>query len=380
MDLFSTFRLIYLIGAANALFFSFLIFSKKKRTLADKILSWWLIVLFGQLIIPTLYLTNINLYYNYAGIEIIFYVFHPLFLYWYVKATIGQINKWKGIIWQLITIVLYEVFSFSFFLYPAKVRLLFIEGKELFPLYYFPIAILITAYFAYFIYASYKLLKDYKDKVLQVYSYRESVDLLWLRRLIGSFATICILIFPLGLIAYFGFHSMVFTDYYFFVTLVLFIFFLGFWGYQQGEIFYINGNSSSAEEAKLEISEEIPAENHYIEKHYKQEALQLRELMKKEKPYLEPSLTIHDLAAKMEMPAHQLSKVINKEFRCNFFEFINKYRIEDFKQRAFSTDYKNMTILAIALDCGFNSKSAFNRIFKDVTGLTPGDYIKNHKQ
>ena len=57
------------------------------------------------------------------------------------------------------------------------------------------------------------------------------------------------------------------------------------------------------------------------------------------KKYLEPSLTIHDLAAKMKMPAHQLSKVINKEFRCNFFEFINKYRIEDFKQRAFSTDY-----------------------------------------
>ena len=380
MDLLSTFRLIYLIGAANALFFSFLVFSKKNKTLADKILAWWLIVLFGQLIIPTLYLTNINLYYHFAGIEIIFYVFHPLFLYWYVKVTIGQINKWKGITWQIIAIVLYEVFSFSFFQYPAKERLLFIEGKELFPFYYLPIAILITVYFAYLIYASYILLKDYKDNVLQVYSFRENVDLLWLRRLVGLFAGICILIFPLGLIAYFGFHSMVFTDYYFFVTLVVFIFFLGFWGYQQGEVFNINSNSKPAEQEISEISESNTSENQHNEKHFKLEALLLRELMKKEKPYLEPSLTIHDLAAKMEMPAHQLSKVINKEFRCNFFEFINKYRIDDFKQRAFSPNYKNMTILAIALDCGFNSKSAFNRIFKDVTGLTPGDYIKNHKQ
>ncbi|MHB9142976.1 MAG: helix-turn-helix domain-containing protein [Paludibacter sp.] len=377
MDLFSTFRLIYLIGAANALFFSMLVFSKKNKKLADKILAWWLIVLFGQLIIPTLYLTDINLYYHFAGIEIIFYVFHPLFLYWYVKTTIGQINKWKGIVWQFTVVVLYEVFSLSFFIYPAKERLLFIEGKELFPLYYFPIAILITIYFVYLIYATYKLLKDYKDNVLQVYSYRENVDLLWLRRIVGLFAGICVLIFPLGLIAYYGFHSMVFTDYYFFITLVVFIFFLGFWGYQQGEVFNINGNSRLIEE---ENTESVPNENQHNEKHFKREALQLKELMIKEKPYLEPSLTIHDLAAKMEMPAHQLSKVINKEFHCNFFEFINKYRIDDFKQRALSNDYKNMTILAIALDCGFNSKSAFNRIFKDVTGLTPGEYIKNHKK
>ncbi len=293
---------------------------------------------------------------------------------------IGQANKWKGIRGQLIIIVVYEICSLAFFLFPAKERLLFIEGKELFPLYYFPFAILVTVYFAYLIYATYKLLKDYKDNVLQVYSYRENVDLLWLRRLIGLFAGICVLIFPLGLIAYYGFHSMIFTDYYFFVTLVIFIFFLGFWGYQQGEIFNINGNSNNIENEDTEDIENIPAENHQNERRYLKEASQLTALMAKDKPYLNPTLTIHDLATGMNMPAHQLSKVINREFHCNFFEFINKYRIEDFKQRAFSPEYKNLTILAVALDCGFNSKSAFNRIFKDMTGLTPGDFIKNHKQ
>ncbi|MDD3320264.1 MAG: AraC family transcriptional regulator [Paludibacter sp.] len=376
MDLLVTFRLIYLVGSAFALFFCFLIFSKKNKTIADKILGWWLVILFGQLIIPTLYLTNLNLYYNFAGIEIIFYVFHPLFLNLYVKATIGQLKKWKGIGWHIAAIVFYELFGLSFFLIPASERLLLIEGKELLPLYFIPFVIFIAGYFAYLIFSTFKLLKNYKDNVLQVYSYRENVDLLWLRRLLGLFATICLLIFPLGLFSYYGLHSMAFTDYYFFVTLVIFIFFLGFWGYQQGEVFNISGRTYVDNE---ENSDEPPVENHIVEKHYKAEAVQLKDLMKDEKLYLNPTLSIHDLADSMKMPAHQLSKVINKEFHCNFFEFVNKYRIEEFKQRAYSSDYKNMTILAIALDCGFNSKSAFNRIFKDMIGLTPGDYIKHHK-
>ena len=376
MDLLSTFRLIYLVGAANALFFSSLIFSKNNKTIADKILGWWLIILFLQLIIPTLYLANLDLNYKYAGLEITLYIFHPLFLFYYVKTTLGQKLKRKRFYWNIIAVILYEVFSFSFFLFPAKERLLFIEGKELLPFFYIPICILIFVYLGYYIRISYKLLKDYKDNVLQVYSYRQNVDLLWLRRLTILFIAISLLIFPLWFISYYGFHSMALTDYFFFITLVIFIFFLGFWGYQQGEIFNINENSNTDNSKP----EHIQPKNQQNEKHFKQEALQLKELMKTEKSYLEPSLTIHDLAAKMDMPAHLLSKVINKEFHCNFFEFVNKYRIEDFKQRAFSTKYKNLTILAIALDCGFNSKSAFNRIFKDVTGLTPGSYIKSHKQ
>jgi AraC-like DNA-binding protein len=100
--------------------------------------------------------------------------------------------------------------------------------------------------------------------------------------------------------------------------------------------------------------------------------------MELNKPFLNPQLTIHDLARDLKVPPHLLSKIINKEFHSNFFEFVNKYRIEEFKKKAFLKECKNLTILAVALDCGFNSKSAFNRIFKDYTGITPGDFIKHH--
>jgi AraC-like DNA-binding protein len=376
MQLLKIFRLFYLLGAVNALFFSILIFSKKSRTLADKILGFWLIILSAQLIIPFLYLIDISTYYQYAGIEIAFYAFHPVLLYFYVRATIGRMPGLRFILWNIVLIVFTELAGLSFMLFPAKERLRFIEGVELVPLVYLPFILFMIVYFYYYVYASYKTLKDYKDKVLQIYSYRENVDLLWLRRLVLLFGGITISIFPIGLVSYYYFHSMVFADYLFFVMLVIFIFFLGYWGYQEGRVFNFNNDFESYDTGGKNIHQ---ANNHTVIKKYKQEAVQLKEVMLSNKPYIEPSLTIYDLARMIDIPAHQLSKVINSEFHCNFFEFVNSYRIEEFKQKAFSRDYKNLTILAIALECGFNSKSAFNRIFKDSTGFTPGEYIKHHK-
>lgn len=375
MHILSLFRLFYLIGAAFAIFFSLLVFSKKNKTTADKILGIWLVILFTQLFIPFLYLTNIDVYYRYAGCEIVFYAFHPFLLYLYVKTTLGKLPGFNVLFWNSLIIVVSELFGLSFLLYTPKERLLFIEGKMLLPLIYLPMIVLMVGYFTYNIYASYKLLKDYKSKVLQVYSYRENVELLWLRRIVVLFGLISFLVFPLGFISYYVFHSIVFADYFFFVTLVIFIFLLGYWGYQQGSVFSFNNLNDSSEPENLNGSTVQPSNN----KQFKKEAIQVQETMRNKKPYLDSALTIHDLARMVDMPPHLLSKVINKEFHSNFFECINNYRIEEFKQRAFKPEYKNMTILGIALECGFNSKSAFNRIFKDSTGLTPGDFIKNHK-
>ena len=184
MQLLKIFRLFYLLGAVNAIFFSILIFSKKSRTLADKILGFWLIILSAQLIIPFLYLIDIGTYYHYAGFEIAFYAFHPVLLYFYVRATIGRMPGRRFILWNIFLIVLTELAGLSFMLFPAKERLRFIEGVELVPLVYLPFILFMIVYFYYYVYASYKTLKDYKDKVLQIYSYRENVDLLWLRRLV----------------------------------------------------------------------------------------------------------------------------------------------------------------------------------------------------
>jgi len=96
--------------------------------------------------------------------------------------------------------------------------------------------------------------------------------------------------------------------------------------------------------------------------------------MNESKPYLDPDLTLAGLSAMLNLPQHHLSRVINEHYGNNFFDFINRYRIEEVKQRIPDPAYGNLTLLGIAFDCGFNSKSAFNRLFRKYTGITPSEY------
>jgi|SRR6218665_220409 len=101
--------------------------------------------------------------------------------------------------------------------------------------------------------------------------------------------------------------------------------------------------------------------------------------MENEKPFLDPSLAIDGLAAQLDVKRHHLSQVINQEFGQNFFEFINKYRVTEFKEQVKKTDNAHLSILGLAFDCGFNSKATFNQVFKKVEGITPSAFLKQIK-
>lgn len=108
-------------------------------------------------------------------------------------------------------------------------------------------------------------------------------------------------------------------------------------------------------------------------------AKKLHLFMENENPYLNSELKTHELATMLDVTPHYLSKIINQEFKVNFYNFINKYRVEEFKKRAIQKENKNLTLTAIAQEVGFNSKSSFNRIFKTVTSTTPSEFIKKHQ-
>lgn len=107
---------------------------------------------------------------------------------------------------------------------------------------------------------------------------------------------------------------------------------------------------------------------------------QLSKIMIEMKPYLDPYLTLRDLAEKLGIPANHLSQLLNKGFDQNFSEFVNQYRLEHFKKEAQKTEKQNFTLLAIAFESGFNSKSVFNSFFKKSTGTTPSKYLKSVRQ
>lgn len=99
------------------------------------------------------------------------------------------------------------------------------------------------------------------------------------------------------------------------------------------------------------------------------------EYMVRQKPYANPSLTIHELAGSLKIPPHVLSRVINDGFGKNFFDFVNEYRVDEFKRRMSNPRAKQHTLLSLAFEVGFNSKTAFNRAFKKLTNQTPKEYF-----
>lgn len=96
-----------------------------------------------------------------------------------------------------------------------------------------------------------------------------------------------------------------------------------------------------------------------------------------EKPYLNPSLSLRDMANQVEIHPNQLSWLLNENLGKKFNEFINYYRLDHFKELAKQPENSNITILGLAYESGFNSKTVFNTFFKKELGITPVEYLKS---
>lgn len=106
----------------------------------------------------------------------------------------------------------------------------------------------------------------------------------------------------------------------------------------------------------------------------------LLKLLKEQKPYLDSSLTLDVLAKLTNTTKHRLSQVLNTRLKKSYLELINDHRVAEVQQRLANPKMHHFTIAAIAFDCGFNSVSAFNEIFKKKTGSTPSKYREESHQ
>lgn len=103
----------------------------------------------------------------------------------------------------------------------------------------------------------------------------------------------------------------------------------------------------------------------------------VKTLMESNKAYLNPELNLSDLAVDANMSRAQLSEIINTGFGKNFNDFVNGYRVEAFKSMLKENKHKQLSLLGIALECGFNSKATFNCVFKKLTKHSPTEYLKS---
>ena len=129
--------------------------------------------------------------------------------------------------------------------------------------------------------------------------------------------------------------------------------------------------------------------NYKQKKKYKQSLLdtdeiknyskELELIMEDYKLYLNPDLSLKDLASYLELPANYVSQLLNLGFQKNFSEYVNSYRVNEFKERILLEENKGLTIMAVAYDSGFNSKTVFNTFFKKIEGTTPNSYLRSNQ-
>lgn len=103
--------------------------------------------------------------------------------------------------------------------------------------------------------------------------------------------------------------------------------------------------------------------------------VRLKNAMEKERLFLDPDLTLKNVADHVKMASSELSMLINRGTGKNFNDFINAYRVEEVKKQIINGEHISKSLLGIAYNCGFNSKATFNRAFKKLTHISPSEYI-----
>lgn len=371
-------KYIFLIAAFNALFFAILILQKNK-VLYDKILIYWLIYL-GLYTGSYAFLSDILFtdYHLLSASFISLLMLHGPFLYLYISALIDedyQFNKMSLL--HFIPFVLFNIFILVSPLFPeivGSIRLDHVENEQgnslLFDLFLILTALSGPVYFI----LSIRLFKIFDINIFNNFSTTENINLDWLRKLVYSFAIIWT-----GLIVFATIHhvfhlfSWIFCTHGLFLSLSVFIILIGYFGLKQKEIFihFPDQTIEYVTEKKTKYATVLLNETEV-----EQYVSKIKKFMEKDKPYMDADLTLSGLATKLKIPSHHLSRVINENFGMNFFDFINQYRIEAVKAKIDNPEFDNVSFLTIAFESGFNTKSAFNRVFKKMTGVTPSVYKK----
>ncbi|MFY0594454.1 helix-turn-helix domain-containing protein [Roseivirga sp.] len=220
------------------------------------------------------------------------------------------------------------------------------------------------------------LLFKHKQKIEGEFSNLNGVDMAWLRNwiilsLVGFWFSFAII--WSGSFQWIDFTTS-FKSVAFMITINIGI--IGFFGLKQTSIF-ISQPKVSDGSASLKVTEQ-KYQNSKLDQSTSSEILsKVTDHMTLAKPYLDTQLSLETLANQTGLGKHELSQVINEQLGINFFTFVNQYRVQEFKNMLNDQKFAHYTILGIALESGFNSKSTFNSIFKKLEGSTPGTYKKS---
>ncbi|MFK7920430.1 MAG: helix-turn-helix domain-containing protein [Bacteroidia bacterium] len=219
--------------------------------------------------------------------------------------------------------------------------------------------------------------RQYRRRIVEELSYADAVRYNWMQKYL--IALLVILSLRIGFfIAYpnYGAFGPKFWYYFFFAALAYYIAFEAYaHGLKSGIAPFFstlasqNDRSVLAESPPKEVKAPLAGEAFSAGKK------QILALMESEKMYQNPTLSLNDVAQTLNITSKQVSQIINQGFEMNFNDFVNHYRVNAFKEHIARGEHEKFTLLSIALSCGFNSKTTFNRVFKRNTGITPLQFV-----
>jgi AraC-like DNA-binding protein len=361
---FSLIQILLFLGAAQGFFLAFILVSTRQgNKKANRLLASILFIFCLNIVIHTISHRpySFSVPHHEVIITLIFFLFGPLF-FLYTNYLTAQRNQQKGqtyahfipfLVCLFLTIPFYSVSL----------------DQEKLPVILEILAYLVVFHVMFYMGWTVKILIRHSRKIRESFSSLDKINLNWLR-----FLTI---IFTLTWLAAIYFDSQIKSshdwDYVWLLVSVL-MYLIGYFGLRQPEVF------SGVVESDFSLSKEE-------KKKYKKSALsddaaeiyldKLLKYMQDHKPYLNSNITLPELAQHISISIHHLSQVINDRLQQNFFEFINKYRVQEAKNLLTDPGKKYLTIAAIGYESGFNSNSSFNAVFKKYTGQTPSQYRKS---
>jgi AraC-like DNA-binding protein len=220
---------------------------------------------------------------------------------------------------------------------------------------------------------SYIKLRMHQRKITLFSSNTDEIDLKWLENIILVLFLLVMIISVFNLI-YMGTPLKLYLK----GMMLVAILFVAYSSLKQKEIFPVNVKHR---DEVIAIDEDVETANTTKRKILNDEELvaltsKLHALMKEKQLYLDNDINLASLSEAMDITPHQLSYIINNGFHQNFFQFVNTYRIDKAKSLLLDKSLRKMTILGIAYESGFNSKTAFNTTFKKFTNQTPSEFKK----
>ncbi len=224
----------------------------------------------------------------------------------------------------------------------------------------------------------YLMLYRYKKGLIHEFSNPDKINFKWLYFLFHLWLIITGVLTPLSLITIgVSWISSETLDFFIQLTSLSFFFVLGYVGINQKNIFvHAELLNFSYKKPKKETYlksglSEVQASNYHK---------QLLQIMENQRPYLNSELRAGDLAKIMGISVNHLSQILNQVQKQNFFDFMNSYRIKEVIKKMNDPKYQHYTLLSMALDSGFNSKTSFNNTFKKIMQTTPSNYYGQLKE